>query len=205
MKKKLIIIGAGGHGKVVADIAQKMNKWKSIAFLDDNDNIKYSMGIKIIGKTSEVSRYITDCDVLVGIGDNSIRRTIQEKLESEVASIPLLIHPSAVIGEKVELGSGTVVMPGVIINSCTKIARGCIINTSATIDHDCLIEDFVHISQGSHLAGTVKVGEESCLGIGSLVSHNVNITSGCKVGAGAVVVNDLTEPGTYFGNPARRV
>ena len=96
-------------------------------------------------------------------------------------------------------------MAGVVINCCTRIGKGCIINTGATIDHDNLIEDYVHISPGAHLAGTVKVGQGSWLGIGSVVSNNVNITSGCKVGAGAVVVKDITEPGTYVGVPVRRV
>ena len=127
-----------------------------------------------------------------------------KKLEAEGASIPILIHPNAVIGEQVELESGTVVMAGAVINCCTKIGKGCIINTGATIDHDNSIEDYVHISPGAHLAGTVKVGQGSWLGIGSVVSNNVNITSGCKIGAGAVVVKDITEPGTYVGVPVRR-
>lgn len=96
-------------------------------------------------------------------------------------------------------------MAGVIINSCTKIGKGCIINTAATIDHDNMIEDYVHISPGVHLAGTVKIGQGSWLGIGSVVSNNVNIISGCNVGAGAVVVKSINEPGVYVGVPVRRV
>lgn len=205
MKKKLLIIGASGHGKVVADIALKMNKWESIAFLDDNENVTLSMGIQVVGKSSDVFKYLLDCDIFVGIGNNSIREKIQEKLEAEGASIPTLIHPRAIIGENVELYPGTVVMAGAVINCCTRIEKGCIINTGATIDHDNLIEDYVHISPGAHLAGTVKVGRGSWLGIGSVVSNNININSGCKVGAAAVVVKDITEPGTYVGVPVRRV
>ncbi|MFD6443001.1 acetyltransferase [Peribacillus sp. NPDC060186] len=205
MKNKLLIIGASGHGKVVADIALKMNKWASIAFLDDDASIKSSMGIEVIGKSAEALTHINSYDIFVGIGNNSKREKIQKKLENEGASIPSLIHPSAVIGEQVELESGTVVMAGVVINCCTKIGKGCIINTGATIDHDNLIEDYVHISPGSHLAGTVKVGQGSWLGIGSVVSNNINITSSCNVGAGTVVVKDITESGIYIGIPARRV
>ncbi|MFF2459539.1 acetyltransferase [Peribacillus simplex] len=205
MKNKLLIIGASGHGKVVADIALKMNKWQSLAFLDDNENIKSSMGIEVIGKSTGVFNHIQDYDIFVGIGNNSTRGKIQKKLEAEGASIPSLIHPSAVIGEQVELASGTVVMAGVVINCCTTIGKGCIINTGATIDHDNTIEDFVHISPGAHLAGTVKVGHGTWLGIGSVVSNNIGITSGCNVGAGAVVVKDITESGTYVGVPARNI
>ncbi|ULM95691.1 acetyltransferase [Peribacillus frigoritolerans] len=205
MKNKLLIIGASGHGKVVADIALKMNKWASIAFLDDDASIKTSMGIEVIGKSAEASTHINDYDIFVGIGNNSTREKIQEKLESKGANIPTLIHPSAVIGEQVKLAYGTAVMAGVVINCCTRIGKGCIINTGATIDHDNLIEDFVHISPGAHLAGTVKVGHRSWLGVGSIVSNNINITSSCNVGAGAVVVKDITESGIYIGIPARRV
>lgn len=205
MKNKLLIIGASGHGKVVADIAMKMNKWQSIAFLDDDERIKSSMGIEVIGKSVDAFTHIEDYDIFVGVGNNATREKIQERLEAEGASIPILIHPNAAIGEQVKLEFGIVVMAGVVINCCTNIGKGCIINTGATIDHDNLIEDFVHISPGAHLAGTVKVGKGTWLGIGSVVSNNVNITSGCKVGAGAVVVKDITETGTYVGVPARKI
>lgn len=205
MKDKLIIIGASGHGKVVADIAQKINRWKDINFLDDDDLIKSSMGIKIVGKSTDALKFLEDNDIFVAIGNNVIREKIQNNLEAKGASIPILIHPSVVIGEQVEILSGTVVMAGCVINCCTSIGKGCIINTGATIDHDSYIQDFVHISPGTHLAGTVKVGKGSWLGIGSSISNNVNITSGCKIGAGAVVINDITEPGVYVGVPVRRL
>ncbi|HYK74603.1 MAG TPA: acetyltransferase [Pseudoneobacillus sp.] len=205
MKNKLLIIGASGHGKVVADIAIKMNKWQQIAFLDDNECVKKSMGLEVVGKSFDAFNYIENCDLFVGIGNNRIRAKIQNQLKDKGASIPVLIHPKSTIGEQIWLGKGTVVMAGVVINSNTKIGEGCIINTGATIDHDNVIDDFVHISPGAHLAGTVKVGRGSWLGIGTVVSNNIIITSGCKIGAGAVVVKDITEPGTYVGVPVRRV
>lgn len=205
MKNKLLIIGASGHGKVVADIALKMNKWQSIAFLDDDKSIKSSMGLIVIGTSDDVFAHIDEYEVFVGIGNNTTRQRIHEMLETFGASIPVLIHPNAVVGEQVEVGFGTVVMAGVVINCCTSIGKGCIINTSATVDHDNNIEEFVNISPGVHLAGTVKIGKGSCLGIGSVVSNNVNITSGCKVGAGSVVIKDITEPGVYVGVPVRRI
>lgn len=205
MKDSLLIIGASGHGKVIADIALKMNRWQSIAFLDDNEDIKSSMGIKVIGKLSDAFKHIKDYDIFVGIGNNATRRKIQERLEVAGASIPVLLHPEAVIGEQVDIGFGTAIMAGVVINCCTKIGKGCIINTGATIDHDSFIEDFVHISPGVHIAGTVRIGKGTWLGTGSVVSNNVNINNSCKVGAGAVVVKDITEVGIYVGVPARRV
>lgn len=201
-KNKLAIIGAGGHGRVVADIAYKINKWQQIIFIDDDETIKSSMGIKVAGKTDDVPMYIDDWDIFVAIGDNIKREKILCRLEREGASIPALIHPKAIIGEEVEIGAGTVIMPGVVINCCTKIGKGCIINTGATIDHDNIIDDYVHISPGVHLAGAVSVGKGAWLGIGSIVINNINIISHCKIGAGAVVVRDINEVGTYIGIPA---
>lgn len=205
MKNRLLIIGASGHGKVVADIALKMNKWHSIRFLDDDESIKESMGLEVIGKSVDAFTYLDDSDIFVGVGNTATREKIQENLLAAGASIPKLVHPNAVIGAEVELGVGTVVMAGVVINCCTKIGNGCIINTGSTLDHDNVIEDYVHLSPGSNLAGAVKIGKSSWLGIGSAVCNDVNITSGCKFGAGAVVVKDITKSGTYVGVPVRKI
>lgn len=205
MKDKLLIIGASGHGKVVADIALKMNKWNTISFLDDDESIKTSLGLKVIGKSADAFQKIEEYDIFVGIGNNEIRKKIQNALEAKGVILPVLIHPNAIIGEQVTLSTGSVVMAGAIINCSTKIGKGCIINTGSTIDHDNDIEDFVHISPGAHLAGTVRVGQGSWLGLGSVVCNDIYITSGCKVGAGAVVVKDITEAGVYVGVPVRRV
>jgi len=203
--KKILIIGASGHGRVVADIALKMNSWQQIAFLDDDENFKYSMGIEIIGKLNDAYAYIDDYDIFVAIGNNKTRKKIQSQLEKAGAKIPTLIHPSAIIGERVELGAGTVVVAGAVINCCSKIGEGCIVNTGSTIGHDNVIEDFVHIAPGAHLGGTVRVGNDTWVGIGSTVINNVTIIGGCMIGAGAVVVKDITEVGTYVGVPAKKI
>lgn len=204
-KNKLLIIGASGHGRVVADIALKMNRWQQIAFLDDDETIKHSMGIDVIGKTMDAYKYISDYDLFVAIGNNITREKMQSQLQFEEAKIPILIHPSAILGEKVELGAGTVVMAGSVINCCSIIGEGCIVNTGAVIDHDNMIENYVHISPGVHLAGKVSIGKSSWIGIGVTICNDVSITSDCIVGAGAVVIRDITKAGTYVGVPVRRV
>src|SRR5690606_40608535 len=103
MKNKLLIIGASGHGKVVADIALKMNKWQSIAFLDDDKSIKTSMGLEVIGTSDDALKHIDDYEIFVGIGNNDTRQKIFEMLESFGASIPVLIHPNAIIGSQVDI------------------------------------------------------------------------------------------------------
>ena len=204
-KDKLLIIGAGGHGKVVADVAIKMNCWKSIQFLDDNHSLKQALGLDVIGNTSEYLNFIDEYDLFIGIGNNAIRNKLHKILERNKASIPVLIHPSSIIANEVNIERGTVIMAGTVINSSTKIGKGCIINTGSTIDHDNNIEDFVHISPGVHVAGNVNIGKSSWLGIGSIIKNNVNITHNCIVGAGGVVIDDLFSSGKYVGVPVRRI
>ena len=182
-----------------------MNKWQSIAFLDDDESIKTSMRLEVIGKTADAFTYKDEADFFVAIGNNATREKVQEKLVDEGLNVVSLIHPSAVIGTDVEIGIGSVVMAGVVINSSSRIGKGCIINTSSSIDHDNVLEGYVHISPGVRTAGSVGIGKGTWIGIGSVVSNNMNICRSCKVGAGAVVVKDITEPGTYVGVPVRRV
>lgn len=204
-KPGLIIVGAGGHGRVCADIALKMDQWDTVAFLDDDPELMTSMDIFIIGTTHEVERFIPHYDVFVALGNNELRKGVQSKLEGLGANVPVLCHPRATIGQGVSVGSGSVIMAGSVINPCTTIGHGCIINTGSTVDHDCVIGNFVHVSPGVHVAGSVFIGDSTWLGIGSVVSNDLSITSGCVVGAGAVVIEDISDQGTYTGVPARKV
>ena len=199
--KQLVIIGAGGHGKVVADIA-KRNGYDRIVFLDDR-SISACGDYSVVGKISDADSY--HCDIFVAIGNAAIRRKVQEKLQSEGHDIPTLIHPNAVLGESVKIGAGTVIMAGAVVNPCASIGNGCIINTGASVDHDCRISDYVHVSVGSHVAGTVTVGANTWIGIGVSICNNIAICNDCMIGAGAVVIKDIIESGTYIGVPARRI
>ncbi|HHT77922.1 MAG TPA: acetyltransferase [Clostridiaceae bacterium] len=205
MKNKLIIIGASGHGKVVADIALKMNMWQSIVFLDDDISISKCVGLDVIGSTTSAVNYKNEADFFVAIGNNEKRQEIQEAMIAEGMTPIVLIHPSVTLGLNVEIGPGTVLMAGAVINSNSQIGKGCIINTGATIDHDNYIDDYVHMSPGTHTAGTVRVGKMSWLGIGSVVCNNVTICNSCVIGAGGAVVRDILESGTYVGVPVRRI
>src|SRR5690606_26790472 len=134
MKNKLLIIGASGHGKVVADIALKMDKWQEVAFLDDDKKVISSMGLEVIGVTNDIYKYKDEFEIFVGIGNNGIRQKLHEMLEIVGVSIPTLIHPNTVIGSEVVIGIGTAIMAGAVVNCCTTIGNGCIINTGSTID-----------------------------------------------------------------------
>lgn len=193
---RLVIIGASGHGKVIADIAVKSG-YKDIVFLDDNENVKECVGFPVIGKVLDAKNM--EDEKIVAIGNAEIR----EKIQSQLSNLVTLIHPSAVVSRRVKIGEGTVIMAGAVINSDVVIGKGCIINTGASVDHDCKLEDFVHVSVGAHVAGTVSIGKKTWVGAGATVSNNVSICDNCMIGAGAVVVKDLKKSGIYIGVPVR--
>ena len=196
--KRLIIIGAGGHGKVIADNAVK-NGYTQIAFLDDRATGD-CMGFPIVGKSDaiETLKDNNTCFV-IGIGDNAIRKQIVESFDAEWGTI---VHPSAQIASTAVIGAGTVVMAGAVINAGAVVGEHCIINTGAVVEHDNYIEDYVHISPKAVLGGTVYVGQQTHIGIGATVINNINICRECVIGAGATVVKNIEDRGTYVGVPA---
>lgn len=198
--KQLIIIGASGHGKVIADIAKKLG-YSEIVFFDDDESVHECGGYPVLGRSSEVGTI--EADVIVGIGNAGVRERIQESISNE--KLTTLIHPDAVIAEDVVVGKGTVIMAGAVVNPGARIGKGCIINTCSSVDHDCNVGDYVHIAVGSHLCGTVTVGNSTWVGAGAIVSNNVGICSDCMIGAGAVIVKNIDLAGTYIGNPARKI
>lgn len=197
---RLIIIGASGHGKVVADIAKKC-RYTNIIFLDNDPSIKVCASCPVIGPDTMAAEL--EGDIFIAVGNAKVRKNLMRINEGRV--FPTLIHPDAVIAGDTEIGEGSVVMAGTVINPGIRIGRGCIVNTSSSIDHDCLIGEYCHISVGAHLCGTVIVGDSVWIGAGAIVSNNVNICSNTIIGAGAVVVNSIGETGTYIGVPARKI
>lgn len=197
---KLTIIGASGHGKVVAEIASLCG-YDEIEFLDDNESLDSCGSWSVVGKTDKALE--ANNDVFVAIGNGTIRKRIMERLSGK--QIPILVHPSAIVSNDVKIGDGTVVMAGAVINPGVTIGEGCIINTSSSVDHDCVIGDYVHVSVGAHLSGTVTVGDLTWIGAGATVSNNVSICGGCMIGAGAVVIKDIDIQGTYIGVPVKMI
>lgn len=197
---RLVIIGTGGHGKVIADNALK-NGYTNICFVDDTA-MGECMGFPIIGTCSDLEK-LNDgtTDFIIGIGNNATRKTIAEKYDVNWVT---LIHPSAQIAVNVVIGKGTVVMAGAVVNACSSIGEHCIINTCAIVEHDNVLEDHVHISPNATLGGTVRIGECSWIGLGAVVINNIDICADVIVGAGAAVVKNITQSGTYVGVPARK-
>lgn len=202
--KDLVIIGAGGHGHVVADIAKCTNRFSTISFLDDSDINQVGQYL-VIGKTDSFAQKIKNSCFVVAIGNSEIRQKFQVLLEQQGATLETLIHPSATVSSETTIGLGSVVMAGAVINPNAKIGKGVIINTCSSVDHDCVVEDFSHVSVGSHIAGTVTIGKNCMIGAGATIINNVKICDNCIIGAGATVVNDITKPGTYVGTPAKLI
>lgn len=202
MSKSVVIIGASGHGKVIADIVLKSGD-KVIGFLDDGiEKGKLIVGFEVLGKISDYKNY-SDCEFVIAIGDPHIREKITDILNVKWY---IAIHPTAVISSlDVEIGEGTVVMANAVINSCAKIGRHCIINTGAIVEHDNILSDYVHLSPNVALAGMVSVGKSTHIGTGACTKQVVNIASNCIIGAGSVIVRDINESGTYIGVPARKI
>lgn len=205
MYKRLIIIGARGHGKVVADIAKCLGEYEEIAFLDDDNDLKESAGIPVIGKSTDWAEYAESNDIFVAIGNTKVRKSFLGQLWEIHAYVPKLVHPHAIVGTDVTVGMGTAIMAGVVINAGTTIGKGCIVNTSASVDHDCMIGDYVHVAVGAHLAGNVRIGADTWVGAGVIVKNNIEICNNCMIGAGAVVIGNLLDAGTYVGVPAREM
>lgn len=199
----LLIIGAGGHGKVVADVAETMGCYETIIFADDDAGIQSCLGYPVLhGKLTE-AEFLRRYDVFAAVGNSAARKRLMEEAEEKGCFIPTLIHRSAIVASTVQIGRGTVVMAGAVVNPDAKIGKGCILNTASSVDHDCAIGDYCHISVGAHLAGTVKTGEHTWIGAGACVNNNIEIGSHCMIGSGAAVVKNLLQAGTYVGVPAR--
>lgn len=201
--KTLAVIGASGHGKVVADAAVR-SAWQSVVFFDDAWPGMAESGIwQVVGDLGEFRRVHGRFDgTCVAIGDNAVRLRIHRELHALGARVVTVIHPSAVVSEYAEIGVGCVIFANAVVNPFARIGHACIINTAASIDHDCDLADGVHVSPGSHLGGNVRIGEATWVGIGASVKHGTVIGARAIVGAGATVIGDV-EPGiTVVGVPA---
>ena len=202
--KRLAILGASGHGKVVADIAECCG-WQQIDFFDDAwPDVGVNGHWQVIGDTAALVQVLSEYSgVIVAIGNNLIRAAKFELLHKCHAPMISLIHPDTTISRYSSIGAGSVVMAGVVVNIDTTVAEGVILNTGCSIDHDCYLGRFVHISPGACLAGSVHVGDESWIGIGASVRQSISIGTKVTVGAGAAVVSNLPDEVKAMGVPAR--
>ncbi|HZM16900.1 MAG TPA: NeuD/PglB/VioB family sugar acetyltransferase [Candidatus Krumholzibacteria bacterium] len=202
----LLVVGAGGHARVVIDAVEKEGRFTIAGVLDDaaSPGTEF-LGYRILGGREVVEQRETPRRAVVAIGAAAARGAWIAHLASLGYELPAIVHPSAAVGRGVELGAGTVLLAGAVVNTGARLGRGVIVNTSASVDHDCVLADLVHVAPGARLAGNVRVGERAHLGIGACVIQGLEIGADVIVGAGAAVVNAIPAGTTVVGVPARPV
>lgn len=203
MSKKLAVIGASGHGKVVADIAEELGF--DISFFDDAYPEKTTIEHWLIRGALQDFLAMSDlyCGVVVAIGNAKIRESICTILHQLSISTPIIQHPSAKVSQYAKIGHGCVIMPGAVINAFSSIGNSCIINSNAVVEHDCNLGDFVHMCPNSSVAGGVTIGKRAWVGIGASIRQMVTIGADSFIGAGGAVVNDIPAGTIAVGVPAK--
>ncbi|WP_028771780.1 acetyltransferase [Shewanella waksmanii] len=203
--KKIAILGASGHGKVVAEIAELCGY--HVTFYDDAwPTEKHLLDWEVVGDSSLLIDGHSSYDgVFVAIGNNTVRLTKMERLKEAGIKLVSLVHPSAVVSLYAKVGVGSVIMANTVIGTNAILGEGTICNTACSVDHDCEIGDCVHISPGARLAGGVSVGDMTWIGIGASVIQQIIIGSNVVVGAGATVIRDVSDATTVVGSPATLV
>jgi sugar O-acyltransferase (sialic acid O-acetyltransferase NeuD family) len=204
--RRLALLGASGHGKVIADLAICAG-WQEVVFFDDAwPRLEENGAWKVLGDSNRLFECIDEFDgLMVSIGDCAIRWHKHLELKSAGAPIVTLIHPNACVSSMVSLGAGSVVMAGAVINVDVILGEACIVNTGATIDHDCILGTAVHVSPGAHLSGNVTVRDGSWIGLGALLKQGVTIGERSTVAAGAVVLGSVADDKIVVGVPAREL
>lgn len=197
METKITLYGASGHCKVIIDILQNCNIGIDTVF-DDNPDIITILGIPVYKADAVIGKNFDN--LIISIGNNKTRKILSAKLNANYA---VAIHPKAIVSSHSIVEAGTVIMAGAIVNPDAKIGKHCIINTSAVIEHDCIINDFAHISPNVALAGGVKIGEGTQIGIGAAVIQGIKIGKWAIIGAGAVIINDIPDYAVVVGNPGK--
>lgn len=203
--KRLAIVGAGGHGRVIADAAQ-CSGWTDPEFYDDAwpQTAACNGAWPIRGDVGLLLERLHEYEgVIVGIGDNRVRAALQHKLLAAGAPLTCILHPGAVISRHARLGAGCVVFARAVVNTGAQVGHGAILNTGCIVEHDCILDDFVHIGPNAGLGGGVQVGRHSWVGLGAHVNHLIRIGSDSIIGSGATVVHDVPDHMIAVGTPAR--
>lgn len=201
--QKLAILGASGHGKVVADTAELLG-YHCVFFDDAWPTLSHNGPWLITGDTSILLQQLQNYHgVVVAIGNNDVRAEKIALLQSLKVNLPTLIHPRATVSKYAQIECGTVIFANAVVNVAAKIGVGCILNTACSVDHDCRLDSGVHISPGAHIAGGVIIQKNTWIGVGASIKQYITIGNNVTVGAGATVLNNVPANATVVGTPAR--
>ena len=201
--RRLLIIGTGGHGKVVMDCAKK--HYDSIAFMTNDTHSAGINGYPVIyEQENSMDVVLKNFDeLIVAIGNNNARLKISLDYAAKGIKLATIIHETAVISESAVIGEGTVILANAVINPFANIGKCCIINTGAIIEHDCILKDGVHISPNAAMGGTVCIGEKTWVCVGSSIANNIKIGENSIIGAGSVIIKDIPDKVLAAGIPAK--
>ena len=206
---QLVIVGAGGHGKVVLDIVRAAGRHEPVGFVDADTRLTGTTvgGLPVLGPTNVLAKLRQQRvrHAIIAIGDNRTRHRYAELLEAEGFELATLVHPTAFVSPTAKLGKNVVVGPNASVITEARIGDGTIVNTGAIVEHECEVGGAVHVAPAACLAGRVRVGAFSFIGIGARVIPCMSIGEGATVGAGAVVIADVPPNATVVGVPARVV
>ncbi|MDD5072713.1 MAG: acetyltransferase [Candidatus Omnitrophica bacterium] len=211
MKKKILLIGAGGHCKVVLDLLLSAKEYEVAGIIDVKQRIGEKVfGVPVSGSDTDLPRFsgkgVKHCFISAGsVGDTRLRVKLYNLARRSGFVFPNLVSPYALVSSRSVLGQGNFIAPGVIVNAGSRIGDNCILNTGAIVEHDCKIGDFVHLSPGALLSGGVSIGSHSHIGTGSIVIQNVKIGEMTVVGAGSVVTGDIRKGVVAYGNPCKEM
>jgi sugar O-acyltransferase (sialic acid O-acetyltransferase NeuD family) len=201
---RLLVIGAGGHGAVVAETAEASGQWNEIGFLDDDESLDAVLDFPVLGTTKMMSSLANqDSELFVAVGDNRHRLELCEQIIRGGLRLATVVHPRAIVSRSATIAAGTIVCAGAVVSARAEVGLACILNTGSTVDHDCKLEDGVHVSPGANLAGTVHVQRCAWIGIGAAVREGSTIGRYTVVGAGSAVVCNIGDALTVGGVPAK--
>jgi sugar O-acyltransferase (sialic acid O-acetyltransferase NeuD family) len=200
---KVVVYGASGHGKVVAEVVRSTGG-EVIGFVDDGVAVGTQvLDLKVLGAFDWLASHASSVVVALGVGANATRRKVSKRLEESGLRVGIFVHARACVSPSARLGVGTVVMAGAVVNAEALVGAGVIVNTGAIIEHECTLGDFAHVSPNAALGGGVIVGENSHIGLGASVRPFAKIGRDCVVGVGSVVLKGVADGATVAGVPAR--
>ncbi len=207
--KAVFVVGSSGHARVIIDSIEKEGRFRISGLLDPfKPSDAVVSGYRILGGQQDLpalARKTGTSQVIIAIGDNWDRHAVYEEISAMAPHLRFVgtRHPFSELGRYVEVGSGTTVMPGAIINCHSRLGRFCVVNTAASVDHDCVLDDFVSIAPGATLGGDVKIGKFTAVSLGAKIAHKVSIGRHVLIGAGAIVLQDLPDNVVAYGAPAQ--
>lgn len=208
---RLVIIGASGHGRSVADAVVSEGRFELVGFVDRSAPVGSTCsGFEVLGDEPALPALVRDRGIewaLIAVGDNFVRARVAERLRAALPSLRFaaVVHGAAHVAADVAIGEGSVVFAGAVVNAGSRVGRFCIVNTRASLDHDGVLDDFASIAPGVTVGGNCSIGEHSAIGIGAVLSHGVRVGTHSVVGAASLVLADVPDRVVAYGTPARVV